>query len=187
MTNIYFVRHAQPNYTNHNDRERELTKKGEKDAKVVMEFLADKAIDKIFSSPFKRAVDTIRPFAETYGYKIQLCERFCERRVDSIWVEDFETFARNQWKDFTYKLSDGESLEEVQKRNIEELDVLLTQCENQNLVVGTHGTSLSMIWNYYDSSFGYEDFQRIRHFMPWIVKMSFEQKHCIQIKEFQIV
>ena len=28
MTNIYFVRHAQPNYENHDDLTRELTEKG---------------------------------------------------------------------------------------------------------------------------------------------------------------
>lgn len=28
MTNVYFVRHAQPNYENHDDLTRELTEKG---------------------------------------------------------------------------------------------------------------------------------------------------------------
>ena len=32
MTTIYFVRHAEPNYMNHDDMLRELTKKGSKTA-----------------------------------------------------------------------------------------------------------------------------------------------------------
>ncbi len=35
MTKIYFVRHAQPNYNNHDDRLRELTPKGLEDRKKV--------------------------------------------------------------------------------------------------------------------------------------------------------
>ena len=35
MTKIYFVRHAQPNYNNHDARLRELTPKGLEDRKKV--------------------------------------------------------------------------------------------------------------------------------------------------------
>ncbi|MGI6315203.1 MAG: histidine phosphatase family protein [Christensenellales bacterium] len=59
MTKVYYVRHAEPNYDNHNDILRELTLKGLKDRKKVTLFLADKEIDIIVSSPFKRAIETI--------------------------------------------------------------------------------------------------------------------------------
>lgn len=42
MTNVYFVRHAQPNYENHDDLICELTEKGLQDRKLVTEFLRDK-------------------------------------------------------------------------------------------------------------------------------------------------
>jgi len=38
--------------------------------------------------------------------------------VGNVWIEDFNSFAKKQWEDFDYKLSDGESLREVQNRNI---------------------------------------------------------------------
>ncbi len=41
MTTIYFVRHAEPNYENHNDRERELTEIGLLDSKKVTKYLSD--------------------------------------------------------------------------------------------------------------------------------------------------
>ena len=44
MTNVYFVRHAQPNYENHDDLTRELTEKGLQDRKLVTEFLRDKEV-----------------------------------------------------------------------------------------------------------------------------------------------
>ena len=45
QTKIYFVRHAEPDYANHNDRLRDLTAKGAEDAKKVAEYFMDKYID----------------------------------------------------------------------------------------------------------------------------------------------
>ena len=44
-TIVYFVRHAQPNYENHDDMLRELSAKGLQDRKLVTDFLKDKEID----------------------------------------------------------------------------------------------------------------------------------------------
>ena len=56
MTNVYFVRHEQPNYENHDDLTRELTENGLQDRKLVTEYLRDKEIHAVLSSPFKRMV-----------------------------------------------------------------------------------------------------------------------------------
>ena len=42
MTTIYFVRHAQPNYENHDDMSRELSEKGLRDRALVTDFLRDR-------------------------------------------------------------------------------------------------------------------------------------------------
>ena len=41
MTNVFFVRHAEPNYDNHDDMSRELSERGLKDRTLVTEFLQD--------------------------------------------------------------------------------------------------------------------------------------------------
>ncbi len=58
MTTVYFVRHAKPNYNNHNDMLRELSSKGMEDRRLVTEFLADKHIDVVLSSPFPNMINT---------------------------------------------------------------------------------------------------------------------------------
>ena len=68
MTVIYFVRHSEPNYENKNDSLRELTPKGLEDRKLVTEFLSDKNIDKVVSSSYKRAIDTVADFADRFGF-----------------------------------------------------------------------------------------------------------------------
>lgn len=186
MTTVYFVRHAEPNYDNHDDMTRELSEKGMKDRVLVTEFLRDKQIDVVLSSPFKRAVDTVRDFAEKHGFEIEVVEDFRERRIDNCWIEDFKGFCKKQWEDFSYKLSDGESLEEVQKRSILALKDVLKRYEGKNLVVGSHGTALSTIINHYDKSFGYAQFEEIRGLMPWVVQFCFEGEECVEIRKYNV-
>ena len=100
MTTVYFVRHAEPNYDNHDDLLRELSPKGLQDRKRVTEFLAEKQIDIVLSSPYRRAVDTIQDFADRYGFEVQIVDDFRERKVDDTWIEDFTAFSKKQWEDF---------------------------------------------------------------------------------------
>lgn len=182
MTKVYFVRHAEPNYNNHDDMSRELSAKGIVDRELVTQFLSDKNIEAVLSSPYKRAVDTVTHLADSKGLDIEMVDDFRERKVDNIWIEDFVSFSKAQWSDFDYKLSDGESLNDVQSRNISALNGILKKYEDKNIVIGSHGTALSTIINYYDKSFGYEDFEKIRTIMPWIVEFTFHNDECTSIK-----
>lgn len=182
-TNIYFVRHAEPDYSVHEDAIRPLTEKGKRDAEGIIDVLKDRNIEVALSSPYLRSVDTIKPFADSQVLKIQFIEDFRERRVESVWIENFEEFFKRQWQDFNYKLSDGECLQEVQDRNIKALQKVLKIYQGKNIVVGTHGTALSTIINYYDPSFGGSDFEKIRDVMPWIVKFTFEGMKCISVEK----
>lgn len=186
MTTIYFVRHAEPNYNNHDDMSRELTNKGLKDRTLVTEFLMDKQIQVILSSPYKRAVDTVRDFAEIKGMDITVIDEFRERKVGNEWIEDFNSFCKKQWENFEYKLSDGESLKEVQDRNIFKLKKVILKYKGKNIVVGSHGTALGTIINYYDKKFEYSEFDKIRYLMPWIVEFTFDEEDCIKIQNYNL-
>lgn len=187
MTNVYFVRHAEPDFNIHDDTKRPLTEKGKTDAKLVSMYLRDKEIHEVLSSPFLRAIDTVKDFADEVGLSIKIIQDFRERRVDSVWIEDFLSFTKKQWEDFDYKLSDGESLREVQNRNINALSEVLCLYEEKNIVIGTHGTALSTIINYYQNTYGYNNFEKMRMLMPWIVKMQFKNNECLNITKIDIL
>ncbi len=187
MTKIYFVRHAEPDYNNHEDALRELSPKGMEDRKLVTKFLMDKDIDVVLSSPYKRAVDTVRDYADSHKFKIEMIQDFRERKIENGWIEDYTSFTKRQWDDFSYKLTDGECLQDVQERNISALQKVLNRYAGKNIVVGSHGTALSTIINYYDHSFGYSDFERIKNVMPWIVEFVFDgNAECIMIKKHDL-
>ncbi|GAA0054142.1 UNVERIFIED_CONTAM: histidine phosphatase family protein [Streptococcus canis] len=173
-TTFYFIRHAEPNDDNHDDVTRELTEKGIVASQALIEAFASIPIDKCYSSPYKRSVDTILPLAKSRDMKIITLSDLRERKLSDEWVKNFNEIAQKQWEDFNFKLPNGESLQEVQERNIKALNHMLSESKNQTVVIGTHGTALSTIINYYKPEFRYEAFNAIKHVFPWVVKFEFE-------------
>lgn len=109
MTTIYFVRHCQSDHSVHDDRTRPLTPKGQGDSKLVTEFLRDKRICAVLSSPYQRAMDTVRDFADAYGFSIETVEDFRERKVGNRWIEDFIAFVKRHWEDVDYREPEGKA------------------------------------------------------------------------------
>lgn len=187
MTKMYFVRHAEPDFDHHDDASRPLSAKGIEDRKLVTDFLRDKSIEIALSSPYKRAVDTIKDFTDSVGLPIETVDGFRERTIAGGWIEDFDTFSLRQWEDFTYNLPGGECLQAVQQRNMEALHWALEKYSGKNIIVGSHGTALSTIINFYDQSFTYASFHRIRRKMPWIAAFSFDdEKNLIDWKAYDL-
>ena len=186
MTTIYFVRHAESDTSIHDDFSRPLTEKGLKDCTLVTNFLKDKNINIVLSSPYKRSYDTVLGFAKSIDVQVETIGDFRERKIGDAWLDNFSSFAKMQWEDFLYKLPDGECLFEVQERNINALNAVLEKHQNKNIAIGTHGTALSTIINYYDNTYGYKDFSEIVALMPWVVKMSFEGKTSLKIEKINL-
>lgn len=183
MRKVYFVRHAKPDFSVKDDFTRPLLQSSLSDCKKITKFLLNKNITKIFSSPYKRSIDTIKDLANSLNLKINYVYDFRERKIDNIWIENFNEFSKKQWNDFDYKLSNGESLKEVQKRNIEALVKILDENSDENIVIGTHGTALSTIINYFDNKFNYNEFEKIKSIMPFIVCFTFDKGNVISIEK----
>lgn len=185
-TNIYFVRHAEPDFSIKDDMMRPLTDKGMADTKRVTKALKNRNIKAIYSSPYKRTYDTVKDLAEATDLEINIVEDFRERKVGNVWVDDFIAYSRKQWADFDYKLEHGESLREVQKRNITALYDILKNNLGRNVVVGSHGTALSTIINYFNPDFGYDDFWSIVDKMPYILCFKFKNMEFIGMEEVEL-
>lgn len=190
MTKIYFVRHAQPEHAWGDDRTRPLTGEGRRDSAIVFEFLKDKHIDAFYSSPYKRSVDTIADSADFFGKDIITDEDLREREKGEN--GNNHGMFHKRWADHNYHEEGGESIAMVQKRNMRALTEILRDNIDKEVVVGTHGTALSTILNFYDKSFGCDDFLRIVDRMPYVIELDFEGdklvgkvEHCYVLKEFK--
>ena len=174
MNRVYFIRHAKSDCSVHDDLNRPLTEEGVRDSEKLAKYFRDKSITKMYSSPYKRSLDTIKEVSNIFRLDIEIVEDFRERKISNDWIDDFDKFIEMQWNDFNYKLSDGETLNEVQARNIRELHRILMENKEQDIVIGTHGTALSSIINYYDKNFNHVAFNEIKDRMPWVVYAEFE-------------
>ena len=184
MTNIYFVRHAEPVHSWKDDRTRPLSPEGELNCNEVAEFLCNISIDIFVSSPYKRSVDTITKSAQQQGKKITTDERLRERQQGAGY-KNFDMI-RKRWSDFDYCEEGGETLNQVQMRNIEAFNEILADHKDKRIVIGTHGTALSTILNYYDPLFNVDSFFRIIDFMPYILRLDFNGAECVG-KEEQLI
>jgi len=174
-TTIYFVRHAQPMKGWADDRTRPLTEQGKQDRHAVSDVLRDVAIDTFISSPYERSYDTISVCAADRGMSIATDERLRERKVG---INSAPHLAR-RWADFDFCEEKGENFRSVQNRNMEALFEILDKHVGKTLVVGTHGTALSSILHYYNPAYGLDDFVRILHSLPYIVRLTFSGRECI--------
>ena len=72
------------------------------------------------------------------------------------------------------------------KRSIDTIQTTaerLDDHEGQAVAVGTHGTALSAIINYYVPAFGCDDFLRIIDWMPYIVELDFDGQRFLSMTE----
>lgn len=183
MTTVYFIRHAQSDRFTEDDRTRPLTATGLSDTPKITAALADKGITHIISSPYTRTLQTVSDLAKTLNLQPETEEDFRERNAGKWHGDHFIDFIKKQWADFNYCIQDGESLAEVQKRNIAAFKRMLEKYAGETVAVATHGTALSTIINYFYPDFGYSDFIRIMNFMPYIIKMDFSSTDICTAKE----
>lgn len=186
LTHVFFVRHAQSVHSHKEDRTRPLTEEGKQDTAWVTQVLADKQIDCFYCSPYLRSLDTIRPAAAQYDLPILQDERLRERQAGeqgNANLRSADSPLRRRWQDFSWHEPGGESIGQVQQRNIAALQEILLENPGKNIAIGTHGTALSSILNYYRPQFCCEDFLRIVDWMPYLVELTFDGQTLLTFRE----
>lgn len=125
-----------------------VTINGEKIASEKSQISELQDFDYVIASNYVRAISTAKYFTKE---KIFIDERFGERKFGiNSWDELPENFGEKQFEDFDYKTKNGESLNEVIKRELEALKYILNNYKEFNcskvLVVG-HSTALASLFS----------------------------------------
>ncbi|MFD1851746.1 histidine phosphatase family protein [Oceanobacillus bengalensis] len=178
-TNLYFVRHAHSTYTP-DELGRPLSERGFTDSKTVTELLKREAIDDVYSSPYKRAIQTVEGIAKYIDKEIKLVESFKERILAENPVEDFAKAITRVWKDYDFSWNGGESNRIAQKRGVHATFQVLENNIGKNVVIGTHGNIMVLIMNYFDIQYGFDFWKGLE--MPDIYKLSFNGKKLIDVQ-----
>ena len=151
----YFIRHAHSNYTP-DEINRPLSDKG-LESLEKLDFLADKPITAIYSSPYQRAIQTVEPLAQSLKLAIQTDKRLIERKLSSqaIADQDFEEAFMQLWSRPTLSLAGGESNQQAQQRALTFLHELESKHQNEEIILSSHGNLICILLSAFDLSIDY--------------------------------
>ncbi len=179
MTVIYFVRHAHSDYTP-DEYGRKLSNRGAEDAERVREQFKDVSVDLVFSSPYARAIETVKGVAEDRGLDVHTIEALKERRLAEEPVDDFPAAIDHLWSEPNYAFPGGESNEMAQQRGGDMIRTLVEEYEGKNIVIGSHGNIMVLTMKYFDVSYGLDFWKQLT--MPDVYKLTFEGVTLVEVR-----
>ncbi len=154
--NLYIVRHCK---AEGQPPEAPLTEEGFKQAEDLAEFLTDTKVERIVSSPFTRAQQSIQPTAHKLGVQMELDDRLAERTLSSQPMDDWMDKLATSYEDMHLKFEGGESSQEATDRAIAVIDDL--KSTNKDAIIVTHGNLMSLILQYYDDVDGFKKWKEL--------------------------
>ncbi|MEH7441806.1 histidine phosphatase family protein [Bacillus sp. JJ1122] len=152
MKTVYLVRHAS---AEGQPIDAPLTEQGRKQALALVEFFKQKEIDLIFSSPFKRATDTIKPLSDSKKINIIEDSRLGERVLSTVSFEDWRDKLKQSFDDFDLVFEGGESHTEGMERAKSLIEDILCS-KDDNILLVSHGNMTTLLMRYFNESFGYD-------------------------------
>lgn len=157
LKKIYVVRHCE---AEGQQIDAPLTEKGHKQALELSDFFANLKIERIITSPYKRAIDSIQPFAHDSQLEITHDNRLSERILSNQNLEDWFEKLQLTFQDMELKFEGGESSREAMTRILQVVEEAF-QRENNHIVIVTHGNLLSLLLKHCHENFGFDDWQRL--------------------------
>ncbi|MFD0620521.1 histidine phosphatase family protein [Paenibacillus sp. GCM10027629] len=167
MKNIYVVRHCK---AAGQAADAPLTEIGNEQAQTLAEFLADKNIDYIVTSPYVRAYHTIAPFADQQGIDIRMDDRLTERVLSGQDCPDWMDKLRATYDNLDLCYAGGESSRVAIHRAVQVvMDVLDQPCKNA--VIVSHGNLISLLLKHFDDRYGFFEWQALSN--PDVYQLTF--------------
>ena len=116
-TTLYLVRHAKstPDFSLA-ESEWPLSADGESQAARLVEQLRDVATTHLIASPYRRAIDTLRPMSRYIGLPIRIEPDLRERKLRDGPIDNWDAVMRGLWTDLDARLPNGESGAECRLR-----------------------------------------------------------------------
>lgn len=154
---LYLVRHCR---ATGQEPDAPLTPEAHTEAERLAAALAPHAIDRIISSPFRRARDSIAPFAAQRGLSIETDARLVEQVLSPTPVPDWQDTLRAGFADPDLALPGGESARVAQARGIAVVQEVLAR-PGRGAVLVTHGALLTLLLRHFDPRVGYAEWARL--------------------------
>ncbi|MGE7625517.1 histidine phosphatase family protein [Viridibacillus sp. NPDC096237] len=181
-TTIYFIRHAESPFIFGGERERPLLEKGKETAKKLVSSLNKIEFDAVFSSPYKRVLQTLDGLIESS--KIVIEEGLRERAIKwqyKLPQSEIDFALMKSFENIDFCLEGGESVREAQNRSLPIIFDILGNPDFENVAIGTHGNIMTALLNYFEPSLGYDFWQSTEK--PDIYQVTFDGYHLVAIEK----
>ena len=179
---IYLIRHGKAAMEG-SDIERVLDEDGKVQAislcKKIKEQFKDKKI-KIFSSPFKRAMQTVESLSKEMNVQIEQTASLVEIKMGKDPQLSKHQIIEKMWANDNFKTENGISQSEHVSIIKGELDMIFNDFYNNkyDLILVSHGNSIGIILKYFfDIQFNFEDWKKIS--MPDMYYLEFNNENKI--------
>lgn len=157
MKKIYIVRHCE---ASGQPPESPLTDQGYVQANALAEFFSDKKLDRIISSPFLRAKQSVEPLSKKFALNIEIDDRLSERVLSKANLPDWFEKLKATFTDLELKYEGGESSQEAMNRIVEVVEEAFNDEAAHTLIV-THGNVMSLLLKKYNHDFGFEGWKNL--------------------------
>jgi len=178
LTSLYFVRHAHADWTP--DENRPLSAQGAKDAVRVADLLQEYPIRAIYTSPYRRAKQTVEPLAKRLDLPLSIEPDLRERSLGSGPFEDFFQAVATVWQDPSFAHPGGESNAAARQRGVSTIQRLKRQHQGDHIVISTHGNLMALMLQHYQPALDFEFWQAIT--MPDVYVLSFNSSDQIVLE-----
>ncbi|MDG5786226.1 phosphoglycerate mutase family protein [Evansella sp. AB-P1] len=170
MQKIYIIRHCK---AEGQPAESRLTDEGVNQSYELAEFFTSIPVNRIISSPYTRAVDSIKPLSNKKDINIEIDQRLVERVLSTEdlpdWMEKLEETFHNK----NLKFPGGESSEEALSRIVGVIDDIV-QSDVDSSVIVTHGNLMALLLNYFDHQFGFDQWKLLTN--PDVFLLTLDKK-----------
>ncbi|EEK70858.1 MULTISPECIES: histidine phosphatase family protein [Bacillus] len=176
MKKIIVIRHCS---ATGQKRDAELTFAGKDQANTLAAFLLENQlqIDHIISSPFVRAIDSIRPYAIQANLSIEEDERLAERILSNVPMDDWMQKLESTFTNIDIAFSGGESTKQATDRAISLIQEVL-KLEHDTTLLVTHGNLLTLILKHFDHTIGFDEWKTLTN--PDIYEITLDEQSIIQ-------
>jgi len=158
MTSIYLINNCLTmnnlNFPNNESlvsrrEKRVLSIDGEKESEVLANSSLLETTQIIYSSPYVMSIGTAKYLANKLELDINIKSEIGERKIGLLGNNKISQVTEMQETNFDYKLSGGESLNEVKSRMLSFIQEVLEHDKDKNIAVFTHNVAITSLLSEY--------------------------------------
>lgn len=173
-TDVVLVRHAlsiPPAADGPDELTRPLAGGGLQQALELVETLTRLQPVAVWSSPYRRAIQTVEPTAQALGLPVRTRWELREWDDGLPYTDDWEPHYAQSWADPSYSRPEGESLNQLTVRAVDAVRALAHENRGRLVLAAGHGTFISRALSGFGMPADWTSWQRMP--MPAIYRLRF--------------